>query len=73
MPGCSPMASDAFVIRFMITCCTWPASALTGGNARSRSSVSVAIFDVLLRSRWAFSSTSWLRSTALMSKLALPE
>ena len=35
-PSASPMASEAFVIRFMTTCCTWPTSTLAAGRASSQ-------------------------------------
>jgi len=67
------MASEALVMRFMTTCCTWPASASMEGSERSRRMSSVAVLATLARSRCAFSSTSSLRSIPLTTNRPLPE
>ena len=68
----SPMASAAFITRFMITCWNWPVSTLMAGRSSARSSLSSIDFGMESRTRWTMPRTSAERSASWMLNRALP-
>ena len=72
-PGCSPMASAAFVMRFMTTCCTWPGSAsITAGSVARRRWIAT-VLGMAVRNRSAFSRTMLDRSMRVTTYFPFPE
>ncbi len=73
VPSRSPIASAAFVIRFMTTCWSWPVSASTGERPGVSSEARRTRLDTATRSRWRFSSMTVLSWTGRTWKWPRPE
>ena len=71
-PGASPIDSEAFVIRFMTTCCTWLRSPMMRGRPSGRRQSKVTVFAIEARKNSALSRTRAVRSILSTTKLAAP-
>ncbi len=72
-PSFSPMASEALVTRFMITCWIWALSASMGAIRSARQRRREIFFEMLTWSRRVISLTTSLRSCRRTTKRPFPE
>jgi len=72
-PFRSPIASEAFVIRFMMTWRSCVASPSTGGRSAAKRYLTAARFETETSSRCDISSTTLLRFRDSMTNFPLPE
>ena len=72
-PGDAPIASDALVMRFMITCRIWAGSPSNGGRSDLRSSWISALLATAVRSRFAISPTTSERLVDCRTNRPRPE